>query len=230
MYRWNWESSENSQLPLQQCFKQHEENSRGKIWCDPYLIIRVLFFSCFLLQTKTTTASPSSISCRGLQICLKFTFLVWSGINIGVLNNHVTSVSLVLLHHHELAPVLCRQAQQAFNNLKHKQTFTRFVFIYLFKQGQMKTFKNCHKSIVLNRWNQDINNNDITSRLSIAFHCIMHEHTRTVHFLALPQVVALCPAEWSLGLDQVHHDPQWWVQTHEPDQSHPSQYQGFGQL
>lgn len=53
---------------------------------------------------------------------LNHTFLVWSGINIGVLNNHVISTSLfvILLHHHELAPVLDRQVQQAFNNLKHK--------------------------------------------------------------------------------------------------------------
>lgn len=52
------------------------------------------------------------------------TFLV-RGITVSILDDHVIRVRLVKVHHHELAPVLHRQAQQTFNNLgNNRKTLT----------------------------------------------------------------------------------------------------------
>ena len=39
------------------------------------------------------------------------TFVVRSGIAVGILNDHVVWVGVLLVHHHELAPILHWQGQ-----------------------------------------------------------------------------------------------------------------------
>lgn len=50
------------------------------------------------------------------------------GITVIVLDNHVIRVRLVMVHHHELAPVLYRQAQQTLNNLGNNRNTLASVF------------------------------------------------------------------------------------------------------
>ncbi|KAJ8370075.1 hypothetical protein SKAU_G00101030, partial [Synaphobranchus kaupii] len=48
--------------------------------------------------------------------------LEWGGVAVGVLNDHVTWEGLVRIHHHELAPVLHRQAQETLDHLSNHTT------------------------------------------------------------------------------------------------------------
>ena len=48
------------------------------------------------------------------------TFVVRSGIAVGILNDHVVWVGVLLVHHHELAPILHWQGQQTLHNLEEQ--------------------------------------------------------------------------------------------------------------